>query len=90
MSLPSRMNGTIRVSPMCRMDRLVRNIKVKEGSQAFGSVSEHCIDATGVVSIGGKSIPVHTAYWGDMLVWEPDPGITVPEVRVARLPRRRK
>jgi hypothetical protein len=68
------MDGSIQMSTGLFIDLVVRCIEVKPSSNAFGKHSEECFDATGVVSIGGKSIPVQTAYRGGVLVWEPQDG----------------
>lgn len=80
MSMPRTTQGSIQLSPGCFITRVVRNIKEQANSTAFGEHSEECVDAFGVVSIGGEQIPVQTGYWGDVLVWVPVDGVKVPSV----------
>ena len=77
---PRNIEGDVQISPGRFLVRVVRRIQVKQNSNAFGEHSSECTDASGLVSIGGKPIPVQTAYWGDVLVWVPQDGVTVPQV----------
>jgi hypothetical protein len=79
-TLPRSIEGDIQLSPGRFIVRVVRRIKTEINSNAFGEHSSECIDASGVVSIGGKQIPVQTGYWGDVLVWTPKDGVSVPNV----------